>query len=106
MLLSQAVEAKNAGADIVGFEDLIQQIQAGNINFDRLIATPDCMGQVARVAKVLGPRNLMPNPKMGTVTMDLTNAVRVARQGQVRAASGCFSRLCILSFFFSLDTFH
>jgi len=79
----QALEAQNAGADIVGYDDLIQQIQAGNINFDRLIVTPDCMGLVARVAKILGPRNLMPNPKMGTVTTDVAAAIRTARQGQV-----------------------
>lgn len=79
----KAEEAKNAGADIVGAEDLMEQIQAGNINFDRCIATPDMMGLVGRVGKILGPRGVMPNPKLGTVTMDVAEAVKAVKGGQV-----------------------
>ncbi|MEL7303813.1 MAG: 50S ribosomal protein L1, partial [Pseudomonadota bacterium] len=67
----KADEAKAAGADVVGAEDLVEQVQAGQINFDRCIATPDMMGLVGRLGKVLGPRGLMPNPRVGTVTMDV-----------------------------------
>jgi large subunit ribosomal protein L1 len=79
----KAEEAKAAGADVVGAEDLVEQINAGKINFDRAIATPDVMPLVGRVAKVLGPRGLMPNPKVGTVTMDVTNAIKGAKGGSV-----------------------
>jgi large subunit ribosomal protein L1 len=79
----KANEAKNAGADIVGAEDLMEQVQAGNINFDRCIATPDMMPIVGRLGKILGPRNLMPNPKVGTVTMDVAGAVKGAKGGAV-----------------------
>ena len=75
--------ARAAGADIVGAEDLAEQIQAGQINFDRCIATPDMMGLVGRLGKILGPRGLMPNPKLGTVTPDVTGAVKAAKGGQI-----------------------
>ncbi|MFC0217974.1 large subunit ribosomal protein L1 [Pseudochelatococcus lubricantis] len=79
----KADEAKKAGAEVVGAEDLMEQIQSGNINFDRCIATPDLMPLVGRLGKILGPRGLMPNPKVGTVTMDVTGAVSAAKGGAV-----------------------
>jgi large subunit ribosomal protein L1 len=79
----KAEEAKKAGADIVGAEELMEQIQKGNMPFDRCIATPDMMGLVGRVGKILGPRGLMPNPKLGTVTMDVAGAVNTVKSGQV-----------------------
>jgi large subunit ribosomal protein L1 len=81
---AKADEAKAAGADIVGAEDLMEQIQQGNLNFDRCIATPDLMPLVGRLGKILGPRNLMPNPKVGTVTMDVKAAVEGAKGGEVQ----------------------
>ena len=80
----KAEEARAAGADVVGAEDLVEQIQAGNIDFDRCIATPDLMPLVGRLGKVLGPRGLMPNPKVGTVTPDVAGAVKNAKAGQVQ----------------------
>jgi large subunit ribosomal protein L1 len=81
---AKADEARAAGADIVGAEDLMEQIQAGKIDFDRCIATPDMMPLVGRLGKILGPRNLMPNPKVGTVTMDVKTAVTAAKGGEVQ----------------------
>ena len=78
---AKADEARAAGADIVGAEDLVEQVTAGNINFDRVIATPDMMPLVGRLGKILGPRNLMPNPKVGTVTPDVAGAVKAAKGG-------------------------
>ena len=80
----KAEEAKAAGADIVGAEDLMETVQGGKIDFDRCIATPDMMAVVGRLGKVLGPRNLMPNPRVGTVTMDVKEAVEAAKGGQVQ----------------------
>ncbi len=80
---AKADEATAAGADVVGAEDLMETIQGGQINFDRVIATPDMMGVVGRLGKVLGPKGLMPNPKLGTVTMDVAKAVTDAKSGQV-----------------------
>ncbi len=80
----KAEEAKAAGADIVGAEDLMETVQSGKIEFDRCIATPDMMPIVGRLGKVLGPRNLMPNPKVGTVTMDVADAVKKAKGGEVQ----------------------
>ena len=80
---AKAEEAKAAGADVVGAEDLVEKVQGGTIEFDRCIATPDMMGLVGRLGKVLGPRGLMPNPRVGTVTMDVTAAVKAAKGGAV-----------------------
>lgn len=79
----KAEEAKAAGADVVGAEDLVEKVQAGQIDFDRCIATPDMMPLVGRLGKVLGPRGMMPNPKIGTVTMDVAGAVKGAKGGSV-----------------------
>ena len=81
---AKADEAKAAGADIVGAEDLMEIVQGGTIDFDRCIATPDMMGVVGRLGKVLGPRGLMPNPKLGTVTADVATAVKAAKAGEVQ----------------------
>lgn len=80
---AKAEEALAAGADVVGAEDLAEKIQAGEIAFDRCIASPDMMGLVGRLGKILGPRGLMPNPRLGTVTMDVKGAIAAARAGQV-----------------------
>jgi large subunit ribosomal protein L1 len=79
----KAEEAQAGGADVVGAEDLAEKVQAGEINFDRCIATPDMMAIVGRLGKILGPRGLMPNPRLGTVTMDVRGAVQAAKAGQV-----------------------
>ena len=81
---AKADEAKEAGADIVGAEDLMEAVQKGEINFDRCIATPDMMPIVGRLGKILGPRNLMPNPRVGTVTADVAEAIKGAKGGQVQ----------------------
>lgn len=79
----KAEEARAAGADVVGAEDLLEEVSKGNINFDRCIATPDMMGLIGRVARILGPKGLMPNPKLGTVTPNVAEAVKAAKGGQV-----------------------
>lgn len=79
----KAEEARKAGAELVGDEDLAEKVQGGEINFDRCIATPDMMGTLGKLARVLGPRGLMPNPKLGTVTLDVAEAVKAAKGGQV-----------------------
>lgn len=81
---ANAEAAKAAGADLVGMDDLAQQVQAGQMDFDVVIASPDAMGVVGRLGQILGPRGLMPNPKVGTVTMDVAQAVKNAKGGQVR----------------------
>lgn len=81
---AKAEEAKAAGADVVGFDDLAAQVKEGNLNFDVAIATPDAMRVVGALGQILGPRGLMPNPKVGTVTMDVTTAVKNAKAGQVQ----------------------
>ena len=80
----KAEDAKNAGADVVGAEELADDMQKGNLNYDRVIATPDLMGVVGRIGKILGPKGLMPNPKLGTVTADVKLAVEAAKSGQVQ----------------------
>ena len=80
----KADEAKKAGADVVGADDLAEDMQKGNLDYDRIIATPDMMGLVGRIGKILGPKGLMPNPKLGTVTPDIKVAVEAAKSGQVQ----------------------
>ena len=81
---AKAEDAKNAGADVVGAEDLAEKVQAGELEFDRVIATPDMMAVVGRLGRVLGPKGLMPNPKLGTVTQDVAQAVKAAKGGEVQ----------------------
>ena len=80
----KAEEAKQAGADVIGAEDLAEDMQKGNLDYDRVIATPDMMGVVGKIGKILGPKGLMPNPKLGTVTPDVKTAVEAAKSGQVQ----------------------
>jgi len=91
----KADEAKNAGADFVGVDDLIEKISGGWFDFDMVIATPNLMGKIGRIGRVLGPRNLMPNPKVGTVTMDVANAVKDAKGGKVTYKVDKFANLHI-----------
>lgn len=104
----KAEQAKAAGADIVGFEDLFEQIKKGEIDFDVLIATPDTMKMVGQLGQILGPRGLMPNPKVGTVTMDVQTAVANAKAGQVqfRADKGGIVHSSIGKLDFSNDNLH
>jgi large subunit ribosomal protein L1 len=99
---AKAEEAKAAGADVVGDDDLIEKINGGWLDFDRCVATPDMMGIIGKVAKVLGPKGLMPNPKLGTVTMDVTKAVKEAKSGSIEfrvdKASHIYAGVAKLSF--------
>ncbi|PJC68291.1 MAG: 50S ribosomal protein L1, partial [Zetaproteobacteria bacterium CG_4_8_14_3_um_filter_59_5] len=79
----KAEEAEKAGADVVGADDLVEKVLAGFLDFDRVVATPDMMGQVGKLGRVLGPRGLMPNPKLGTVTMDVAKTVTAVKSGQI-----------------------
>lgn len=104
----KAEEAKNAGADIVGADDLVEKINKGELNFDRCIATPDLMALVGRVAKILGPRGLMPNPKTGTVTVNVAAAIKAVKGGQVdfRSDKGGVVHAGVGKASFSVDALH